>query len=84
MSKGKTLILKENPTEILFDNKTKKKGGKRFLLTTKFSKSTNDASILAPIRGRRIGKQPYTGKGRGQETIRKNTKKTSDAENPCK
>ena len=45
---GETFMLKENSTDIRFDQKIANNGGEGYLLTTNFYKSTNDAFILAP------------------------------------
>ena len=46
-SEVKTLILKKNPTMIRFDDKMTKRSGEGFILTTKFYKSTNGATLLS-------------------------------------
>ena len=48
MSEGETLILREKSTKIRLDEKMTNKAGKGFLLTTKFYKSANDATLWAP------------------------------------
>ena len=47
-SESETLILKKIFTEIRFDKKMANKSGKGFILTTRFYKSANDATVLYP------------------------------------
>ena len=47
-SESKTLILKENSTNICFDKKKVRNYGKGFLLNTKFYNSANDAYLFPP------------------------------------
>ena len=56
MSEGDSLILRKNTTKIHFNDKMTNNGGKEFLLATKFYKSSNDDSILAPDNWKPEGK----------------------------
>ena len=47
-SESETLILKKFFTEIRFDKKMANKYGKGFILTTRFYKSANNATVLYP------------------------------------
>ena len=74
-SEGETLILKKNTADIHFDKKMENKAGKKFLLTTKFYKSANDAALLAPQKRKPEGKaaiQPEGTATKKQENTKKN------------
>ena len=55
-SEGEALMIKKNLTKISLDKRMAKNGGKWFILTTKFYKSTNDAALLAPDNQNKKGK----------------------------
>ena len=56
MAEGETLLLKQNSTKIRFHEKMAKHGGKGFILTTRFYKSSNYATILGPYKHNLDGK----------------------------